>query len=110
MVVLIGVADPWQICLVKHVNNEVAHGDHVVPAAGRQEIELVQAREHYISTEYFDLFLVKMLASLFIYHASYKSKVNQTYGAPFKHICAVFDIFGIIWVMIRIFFFDMLIT
>lgn len=52
--------------LVEHINNEVAHGDHVIPSAGGSEIELVQACEHDVTTECLNILLVNMLARLLV--------------------------------------------
>ena len=77
--------------LVEHINNEVAHGDHVIPSAGRSEIELVQACEHDVATECLNFLLIDMLARLLVYHASGKPKVDQIYCTFLKHVSVVVD-------------------
>ena len=73
---LIGLADTWKVCLVEHVNYEIAHGNHVISSAGWSEIELVQACVHDISTEFFNIFLVDMLTRFLIYDASGEPEVD----------------------------------
>lgn len=72
----IGLTDSWEISVVEHIDYNVAHGNHVVPPAGRSKIELVQARVHYVAPESWDFFLVDMLECLLVYYACGEPKVD----------------------------------
>lgn len=71
-----GGTDARKVGLVEHVDDEIAHGDHVVPAAGGPEIELVQACEHDVPTECLNFLLVDMLARFLVYYAGGKPEVD----------------------------------
>lgn len=71
-----GGADSWKMGLIEHVNDEIDHGDDVIPSAGGSEIELVQACEHDVPTECLNFLLVDMLSRFLVYHAGGKPKVD----------------------------------
>ena len=90
-----GVTNSWKIGLVEHVDYEVAHGDHIVPTAGRFEVKLVPAGKHDVTSKCLHFCLLDMLACLPVHHTRNKSKVDKTYRTILKNIGAVIDIIRI---------------
>lgn len=89
-----GGTDTWKIGLVKHIDDKIAHGDHVIPSAGGSEIELVQASEHDVPTECLNFLLVDMLARFFVYYAGGKTKVDKVDSTFFENIGVFVNIIG----------------